>query len=124
MDFHEATDRFPPTESLPTMTTANLVVDFTVTNKPFTITLSTYPANSKFATKRGNRIVCGTDAPVTKQQLAKAVKVIKRQLNGEILQDEAGNKVKVVAIPETYRFNSQSEDHRRFAWLNVEVKPL
>lgn len=41
-----------------------------------------------------------------------------------LLQDEAGNKVKVVAIPETYRFNSQTEDHRRFAWLNVEVKPL
>ena len=106
------------------MTTANLVVDFTATNKPFTITLSTYPASSKFATKRGNRTVCGTDTPVTKQQLAKAVKAIKQHLNGEILQDESGNKVKVVAIPETYRFNSQAEDHRRFAWLNVEVKPL
>lgn len=106
------------------MTTANLVVDFTTTGAPFTITLSTHPANSKFATKRGNRIVCVSDVPVTKQRLAKVVKVIKQHLNGEILQDEAGNKVKVVAIPETYRFNSQSEDIRRFAWFDVEVKPL
>ena len=106
------------------MTTANLIVDFTTTGAPFTITLSSHPASSKFATKRGNRVVCVSDAPVTKHRLAKAVKSINQQLNGEILQDEAGNKVKVVAIPETYRFNSQAEDHRRFAWLNVEVKPL